>query len=84
MQIGMIGLGRMGANMMRRLLSREHQCVGFDIAPKALQQLLDTAVGPLRGGLRAKTRQAAGRLVSLVNGSGGRGGQNHCRPSTAS
>jgi len=30
MQIGMIGLGRMGANMVRRLLNGDHQCVVFD------------------------------------------------------
>ncbi|HEX5888933.1 MAG TPA: NAD(P)-binding domain-containing protein, partial [Pyrinomonadaceae bacterium] len=30
MQIGMIGLGRMGANMVRRLLRAEHQCVVYD------------------------------------------------------
>ncbi len=31
MQIGMIGLGRMGANMVRRLMAGGHQCVGFDV-----------------------------------------------------
>ncbi|MGB6056415.1 MAG: NAD(P)-binding domain-containing protein, partial [Burkholderiaceae bacterium] len=30
MQIGMIGLGRMGANMGRRLLRGGHQCVAYD------------------------------------------------------
>ncbi len=30
MQIGMIGLGRMGANMVRRLLKEDHKCVVFD------------------------------------------------------
>ena len=30
MQLGMIGLGRMGANMVRRLLRGGHQCVVFD------------------------------------------------------
>ena len=34
MQIGMIGLGRMGANMVRRLLTGGHQCVVFDRSPK--------------------------------------------------
>jgi 6-phosphogluconate dehydrogenase len=46
MQIGMIGLGRMGANMVRRLLTGGHQCVVFDRAPKAVQELVDEkAVG---------------------------------------
>ncbi|MFQ5751458.1 MAG: NAD(P)-binding domain-containing protein, partial [bacterium] len=31
MQIGMIGLGRMGANMVQRLLNGGHQCVVFDL-----------------------------------------------------
>jgi 6-phosphogluconate dehydrogenase len=46
MQIGMIGLGRMGANMVRRLLTGEHQCVVFDMSPKAVQELVEEkAVG---------------------------------------
>jgi 6-phosphogluconate dehydrogenase len=46
MQIGMIGLGRMGANMVRRLLTGNHQCVVFDRAPKAVQELVEEkAVG---------------------------------------
>ncbi len=35
MQIGMIGLGRMGANMVRRLLRAGHQCVVYDVSPAA-------------------------------------------------
>ena len=46
MQIGMIGLGRMGANMVRRLLTGGHQCVVFDRSPKAVQELVEEkAVG---------------------------------------
>ena len=46
MQIGMIGLGRMGANMARRLLTGGHQCVVFDMSPKAVQELVEEkAVG---------------------------------------
>ena len=36
-QLGMIGLGRMGANMARRLEEHDHDCVGFDINPAAVQ-----------------------------------------------
>ena len=36
MQIGIIGLGRMGANIGRRLMSRGHKVVGFDQDPKAV------------------------------------------------
>jgi 6-phosphogluconate dehydrogenase len=46
MQIGMIGLGRMGANMVRRLLTGGHQCVVFDMSPKIVQDLVEEkAVG---------------------------------------
>jgi 6-phosphogluconate dehydrogenase len=39
MQLGMIGLGRMGANMVRRLIKRGHECVVFDVSPKTVGQL---------------------------------------------
>jgi 6-phosphogluconate dehydrogenase len=40
MQLGMIGLGRMGANMVRRLLKNGHQCVVFNRSPKAVAELV--------------------------------------------
>jgi 6-phosphogluconate dehydrogenase len=39
MQMGMIGLGRMGANMVRRLLRGGHECVVFDVSQDAVKQL---------------------------------------------
>src|SRR6201982_95770 len=46
MQLGMIGLGRMGANMVRRLLRHGHQCVVFDMSPDAVAELVkDKATG---------------------------------------
>ncbi len=46
MQLGMIGLGRMGANMVRRLLKAGHHCVVFDMSPQAVEQLVqETAMG---------------------------------------
>jgi 6-phosphogluconate dehydrogenase len=46
MQLGMIGLGRMGANMVRRLLRAGHQCVVYDRSPKAMEELVkEKAVG---------------------------------------
>ena len=39
MQIGMIGLGRMGANMVQRLMKDGHECVVFDINAKAVEEL---------------------------------------------
>ena len=54
MQLGMIGLGRMGANMVRRLIHHGHDCVVFDMSPKAVAELVkEGATG-------------AGSLVELV------------------
>jgi 6-phosphogluconate dehydrogenase len=45
-QMGMIGLGRMGANMVRRLLKGGHECVVFDLSADAVQSLAgEGAVG---------------------------------------
>ena len=40
MQLGMIGLGRMGANMVRRLLKNGQKCVVFDRSPKSVDDLV--------------------------------------------
>jgi 6-phosphogluconate dehydrogenase len=46
MQIGMIGLGRMGASMVRRLLRGGHECVVFDMSPEAVAGLAaEKAIG---------------------------------------
>jgi 6-phosphogluconate dehydrogenase len=46
MKLGMIGLGRMGTNMVRRLLRAGHQCVVYDLQPEAAQALVkEGAVG---------------------------------------
>jgi 6-phosphogluconate dehydrogenase len=50
MQLGMIGLGRMGANMVRRLIKQGHNCVVFDRLPKSEDDLVKekaTAAGSL-------------------------------------
>jgi 6-phosphogluconate dehydrogenase len=39
MQMGMIGLGRMGANMVRRLMKDGHECVVFDVRPESVSTL---------------------------------------------
>jgi 6-phosphogluconate dehydrogenase len=39
MQLGMIGLGRMGANLVRRLMRDGHRCVAFDVNPDAVKAL---------------------------------------------
>jgi len=46
MQLGMVGLGRMGSNMVRRLLKGGHQCVVFNRSPKPVQELVqEKAIG---------------------------------------
>jgi len=46
MQLGMVGLGRMGANMVRRLLKGGHTCTVFDRSPKSVDELAkEGAVG---------------------------------------
>ena len=39
MQLGMIGLGRMGANLVRRLMRDGHRCVAYDRSPAVVKQL---------------------------------------------
>ena len=41
MQLGMIGLGRMGANMTERLLKGDHRVVGFDPKPEVVQRVVE-------------------------------------------
>ncbi len=49
MQIGIIGLGRMGANIGRRLMSRGHAVVGFDASPEAVKALVGAPEGKAEG-----------------------------------
>ncbi len=47
MQLGMIGLGRMGSNMVRRLMAGGHDCVVFDLFPDAVAAVVkEGATGP--------------------------------------
>ncbi len=46
MQLGMVGLGRMGANMVRRLIGAGHECVVFDMSQAAVESLVkEHAIG---------------------------------------
>ena len=40
MQLGMIGLGRMGASMVRRLTRAGHECIVYDLHAEAVKNLL--------------------------------------------
>ena len=81
MQIGMMGLGRMGANMVRRLLRDGHECVVYDINPASVAALVtDGAIGAASVeefvGKLSKPRSAwlmlpaaiTGRIVETVAG----------------
>ncbi|HUJ57785.1 MAG TPA: decarboxylating 6-phosphogluconate dehydrogenase [Kofleriaceae bacterium] len=57
MQIGMIGLGRMGANMARRLMRNGHQCVVYDRSADAVKQLASDG---------AKGTDSLGALVAAL------------------
>jgi len=46
MQVGMIGLGRMGANMVRRFMRDGHECVAFDVSSKAVDALAAEGATP--------------------------------------
>jgi len=46
MQIGMIGLGRMGSNMVRRLMRAGHECVVFDVNPASVSGLAGEGAVP--------------------------------------
>ncbi|RYZ08634.1 MAG: decarboxylating 6-phosphogluconate dehydrogenase [Myxococcales bacterium] len=46
MQFGMIGLGRMGANMARRLMRAGHTCVGYDVFPESVEKLRAEGAAP--------------------------------------
>ena len=64
MQLGMIGLGRMGANMVRRLLRAGHECVVFDRNTAAVQALAKekaTGVGSVADLVRGlRSREPSG------------------------
>ena len=46
MELGMIGLGRMGANMVLRLLRGGHECVVFDLSPENVAKIADQGATP--------------------------------------
>ena len=70
MQLGMIGLGRMGANMVRRLIKAGHQCVVFDMSPRRSTDLArEKAVGA--SSLADLVQQTGQAARGLADGAGG-------------
>jgi 6-phosphogluconate dehydrogenase len=57
MKLGMIGLGRMGSNMVQRLIKEGHQCIVYDMNPDAVEKLVD---------LGASGANSLGNLVSQL------------------
>ena len=79
MQLGMIGLGRMGANMVRRLIDGGHDCVVFDMSPKAVAELAkEKAVGA--ASLADLVRQAREAAGAVADGAGRRRRRHDRRP----
>ncbi|MGB8516674.1 MAG: decarboxylating 6-phosphogluconate dehydrogenase [Gallionella sp.] len=66
MQIGMIGLGRMGANMVRRLQKAGHQCVVFDRSSEAVQMLAKEGATPSASIQDMLNKLSAPRAVWLM------------------
>jgi 6-phosphogluconate dehydrogenase len=77
MQLGMIGLGRMGANLVRRLMADGHQCVVYDIDPDAIDELaregatsaadLEDLVGRLRSPAAVWVMVPAGYVQETID-----------------
>ncbi len=82
MQLGMIGLGRMGANMVRRLMKGGHACAVFDRSAQSVAALAQE--GATRRGLAGRpggpARQAA---RAVADGAGRGGGLDHRRAAAA-
>jgi 6-phosphogluconate dehydrogenase len=67
MQLGMVGLGRMGANMVRRLIKGGHRCIVFDLSPKAVEGLAkEGAAGSASFGDLAKGLDKPRRVWLMV------------------
>ena len=66
MQLGMIGLGRMGANMVRRLASAGHECVVYDVHAAAIENLLQQGVVGARSLKDLVARLSKPRAVWLM------------------
>ena len=66
MDVGIVGLGKMGGNMARRLLSRGHRVVGLDRDPSRVQALVQAGVTGARDWPELVERLAAPRVVWLM------------------
>ncbi len=72
MQIGMIGLGRMGANIARRLMQHGHGVVAHDQAAAAMAELAAAGAQEAKS-IEELVKQLKGPRVGLGHAAGGRG-----------
>ncbi len=70
MELGMIGLGRMGGNMARRLLEGGHQVVGFDLNPDAVEGLRPAGLTGASSLTDVTVKLTAPRVVWIMAPSG--------------
>ena len=70
MQLGMVGLGRMGANMVRRLVRDGHELVVFDVSADAVNSLAHETGATGASSLEDMVVQAAAAAGDLDNGPG--------------
>jgi 6-phosphogluconate dehydrogenase len=66
MQLGMIGLGRMGANLVRRLMRDGHTCVVYDVVPAAVSELAGEGASPAASMQDLVTQLAQPRSVWIM------------------
>jgi 6-phosphogluconate dehydrogenase len=66
MQLGMIGLGRMGGNMVRRLIKGGHDCVVFDRSPEAVEALVAEKAGGATSLAEFVDKLATPRMIWLM------------------
>src|SRR6476661_11034832 len=66
MQLGMIGLGRMGANLVRRLMRDGHECVAYDVNQQAVEQLESEGAVGARSPEELMTRLSKPRVVWVM------------------
>ncbi len=66
MQLGMIGLGRMGASMVRRLIKGGHECIVYDLNPEAVKQLEDSGATGAKSIDEFVSKLATPRVIWLM------------------
>ncbi len=83
MELGMIGLGRMGSNMVRRLLKGGHRCVVFNRSPKPVQELVPSRPWGAHHSRILWGSYAKPCAAGLVDGPSGSGRRYHRGPSAS-